>query len=77
MSPELPPLSEEQQALAAQLLEICGLEDVANRVVTMAGIHGTVAYGLGRCAEHFAHLTPDAIKAMVQAKLNATDGAEH
>ncbi len=62
-------LTPDQMELAQSLIEWCDLKDVADEPLIMMGQSGTVLYGLGRCAHHFADITPDEIKLMVMTKL--------
>ncbi len=76
MTPEQlqpPTLTADQQETAQDLIDWCGLADVADEPLEMMGEKGTVRYGLGRCAHHFARMspepTPDDIRQMVLTKL--------
>jgi hypothetical protein len=71
MSEQIVPqqLTPEQLEVAQDLIDWCGLNDVANEELIMMGQSGTVIYGLGRCAHHFANSTPEEIREMVIAKL--------
>ncbi len=71
-----PPLTPEQEELANLLIEQCGLEEYADTSLVMMGSSGTVAYGLGRCAEHLMDHTPDEIKDMILAMLEEQKKAE-
>lgn len=64
-----PELTAEQMETAAFFLESCGLQDYADVELEMMGQSGTVAYGLGRCAEYLMDRTPDEIRGMVMTKL--------
>lgn len=74
MTPERerpPELTADQMAVAAFLIENCGLQDVADEQFDMMGESGTVTYGLGRCAAHLMDRTPEEIRTMVMTKLEA------
>lgn len=74
MSPEkneVTELSPQQLEAADFFLETCGLQGVAGETIEMLGEPGSVRFGLGRCAKHLMDSTPDEIREMVMAKLDA------
>ena len=71
--PPQPELTPDQIEIANYFLEACGLSDVAGKTLEMMGQSGTVLYGLGRCAEYLMDSTPEDIRAMVIAKLEAQE----
>ncbi|MDZ7744598.1 MAG: hypothetical protein U5K77_02435 [Candidatus Saccharibacteria bacterium] len=66
---ERPPLTDNQNEAATVLIEVCGLDEVADVSLEWDGQKGSVFWGLGRCAHHLADMTPSEVKEMVMSKL--------